>query len=127
MREHLAAIRALLTAASLTSYHIDVPDVPTLPYVLVWSSSGMPGPEQSVAGAGDLTDLVGVTAVASSADNVLIVRDRVRAVLDGARPTVTGRVVWLNLAASGTTAIDRDVTPHVAYGVDQYRLISVPA
>lgn len=130
MKEHIDAIRALL-AGVVTTYYVSVPNTPTYPYVLLWSTSGVPGFEQSVEGPGDLTDNIGATAVAATPDGVLVVRDRVRVLLDGSHPAVAGRLTWLNLYDSLPTTLDTDVTltgtGHPAYGVDMYRLISTPA
>ena len=124
MKPYIDAIRALLTAAGITSYYVDVPTTPTYPYVLLWSSSGIAPVEVPVSGTTDLTDSIGATTVAMSADGVLIVQKNARAALDGTHPVVSGRVTWLNLYDSLPVQVDRDVTPHVVYGVDMYRLIS---
>lgn len=131
MTGHIEAIRAALTAGGLTNYYVDVPTDATYPYVLLWSSLGLPPVEESVAPLGDITDTIGFTSVAGTADGALIVRGRVKTLMDGSHPTVTGRLTWLNLYDSLPTAVDRDVTlpsgAHPGYGVDLYRLISTPA
>lgn len=127
MRAHIAAIEALLAPLGYQTYYVDVPTKPAPVYVLLWGSSGVPSSEQAICGPDDLTDLLGVTVVAGTAYGVLTVRSQVRAVLDGAMPAVAGRVVWLRLFDSQNTQVDRDVTPHVPYGVDLYQLKSVPA
>lgn len=131
MRAHIAAIEALLAPLGYETYYVDVPDVPTLPYVLLWGSSGTPTTERPVGFPeledDDLTDLLGVTCVAGTAYGVLTLRAAVRAVLNDSRPTVQGRFVELHLFDSRDTQVDRDVNPHVPYGVDVYRLTSVPA
>lgn len=131
MREHIAAIEDLLAQLGYETYYVDVPDAPTLPYVLLWGSGGTPTVERPVGfpalEADDLTDLLGVTCVAGSAYGVLTARSQVRAVLDDSRPDVPGRFVELHLFDSRDTQVDRDVNPHVPYGVDMYRLVSNPA
>lgn len=131
MLAHITAIKALLAPVGAV-YYVDVPDAPALPYVLLWGSSGVPSDDVPISGADDLTDLLGVTAVAGTPDGVLIVRSRVRTLLDGAHPIVAGRLVTLRLFDSRPTQVDREVTipntnRHPAYGVDLYRLTSVPA
>lgn len=131
MLAHIAAIKALLAPVGAV-YYVDVPDAPAMPYLLLWGSSGVPSDDVPISGADDLTDVLGVTAVAGTPEGVLIVRDRVRALLDGAHPTVAGRVVTLQLFDSRATQVDREVTipttsRHPSYGVDLYRLTSVPA
>lgn len=127
MREHIAAIEALLAPLGLATYYVDVPEKPAATYVLLWGSGGVPSSERAIAGPDDLTDLLGVTCVAGTGYGVLTLRADVRALLDGARPAVPGRVVELHLFDSRPTWVDRDVTPHVSSGVDLYRLTSVPA
>lgn len=127
MREHVAALEALLVPLGRPVYYVNAPEKPPAAYVLLWSSSGVAPTEVSVAGSPDLTDQVGVTCVAGTAYGVLTLRSQVRNLLDGAAPEVVGRLVRLDLVDSRPTAVDRDVTPPVPYGVDLYRLISVPA
>jgi hypothetical protein len=137
MIAHIAAIRALLVPLGWATYYVDVPDTPALPYVLLWSSAGLPGVEQSVDGARtDIDTTVGLTAVAGTPDGVLIVQKATRGILaPGGLPkslTVTGRVAVLSLFDSRPIAVDPAVTVPttnrpVSYGVDVYRLMSVPA
>lgn len=131
MREHIAAIEALLAPLGYETYYVDVPETPTLPYVLLWGSSGTPTAERPIGfpdlDDDDLTDLLGVTCVAGTAYGVLTVRSLVRGVLNDSRPDVVGRFVELHLFDSRDTQVDRDVTPHVPFGVDMYRLVSNPA
>lgn len=131
MRAHVEAVRALLAPLGCETYYVDVPDRPTLPYVLLWGSNGTPTDERPIGfpapADDDLADLLGVTCVAGTAYGVLTLRGDVRAVLDDSRPPVAGRSVELHLFDSQRTQVDRDVTPHVPYGVDVYRLTSVPA
>ena len=127
MREHVAAIEALLAPLGYATYYVDVPTKPAAAYVLLWGSSGTPSGETTLGRPDDLTDLLGVTCVAATGYGVLTVRAQVRSVLDYAQPAVPGRFVELHLFDSQNTQVDRDVTPHVSYGVDLYRLTSVPA
>lgn len=127
MREHIAAVEALLAPLGRKVYYVDADENPVPPYVLLWSSSGVAPAEVSVAGSPDLTDQLGVTCVAGTPYGVLTLRQQVRDALDGAAPVVPGRVVRLDLTDSRPTAVDRDVDPHVPYGVDLYLLVSVPA
>lgn len=127
MRDHIEAIKALAAPLGYPIYYVDVPEDPKPGYVLLWSSPGGPLAEASVEPVGDFTDELGVTAVAATPLGVLDLHGKLRHVLNGARPVVEGREVWLNLFASQRVTVDRDVTPHVPYGVDLYRLISTPA
>jgi hypothetical protein len=128
VKPYIDAIKAMLAGLGYAVYFVDVPTAPALPYVLLWSpATGLPLAETSVAPVGDFTTPIGVTTVAANPDAVLIATSRVNGALDGAQPAVAGRVVWLNLTDAQPVAPDRDVTPHVAYGVGMYRLISTPA
>lgn len=122
-----ALLAALRTSTPYEAYYVTTPEKPPAAYLLLWSSSGVPGPEQAVTGPGDLTDRIGVTHVATTPLGVLKVRQDVRAVLDGWSTTVAGDKTWLTLAASQRTDVDRDVHPPRPFGVDLYDLGSVPA
>jgi hypothetical protein len=128
MDTHVTAIERLLEPLGYPTFYVDVPDAPPRAYLLTWSSNGIPwDTERTNAAPEDLTDLLGITHVADTARGVLQLRQRVRAVLNDARPTVPGRFVELHLFDSQRTQVDRDVAPHVPYGVDIYRLTSDPA
>lgn len=129
---HINAVRALLASTGYEVYYVDVPEVPTLPYVLLWSSSGRMTAE-ALCGARDaLDEQLGVTTVAGTPDGVLIAQQAVRARLDGSQPMVSSRRAWLDLVDSQQVQVDRqttipDTNRHPAYGVDLYRYRSVPA
>lgn len=140
MLAHVRAIKALLAPLGYDVYFGDAVKrgtggmvVPlTYPYLLLWTSAGLPGVEQAVDDVRlDIDGQVGVTAVATTADGVLIVQNRVRGVLaPGGRAvalTVPGRAAWLRLLDSRPVDIDRAITAHPAFSVDVYRLISTPA
>lgn len=131
MLAHITAVKALLAPLGYAVYYVDVPEAPAFPYVLLWGTGGIAGPEQPMSGPADLTDRLGVTCVAGTPEGVLIAAARVRGVLDGAEPAVAGRRVWLSLWDSRAVQVDREVTipntnRHPAYGVDLYALTSVP-
>jgi len=131
MLAHLTAIKALVVPL-MPVYIGDATGATVLPYLLLWSSGGLPGIEQAVDGIRtDLDTTVGATFVATTAEGALIAQKRGRGVLaPGGAPkalTVAGRTAWLVLFDSQPVTIDRDVTPHVAVAVDVYRLISTPS
>lgn len=131
MRAEFAAVRAALDAAlTWTVYDTTVPTAPTFPYVLLWGSGGMASTE-TLAGAADLSDRLGVTMAAGTADGVRQVIAATRAVLDGLTLTVEGRHVELHLWDSRAIQVDLGVTipgtsTHPAFAVDIYTLTSVP-
>lgn len=119
-------------APSIPCYYVTVPTGATYPYVLLWSTGGDGGPESSITADSDLSDLLGVTVVDTTPLNALRAVAIVRGVLDGLKPTVTGRSVWVSFAFSGQVQPDPDVTLpttnlHPFFVVDRYRLTSTPA
>lgn len=132
MRGHIDAVTALLAPTGYTVYYVDVPEVPTLPYVLLWSSSGRMVSEAICDARTVLDEQLGVTTVAGTPEGVLTASAVVRARLDDAQPAITGRRAWLALVDSQPVQVDRQTTipstnRHPAYGVDLYRYRSVPA
>lgn len=134
MRAHVAAFKAALEAASITTHYGTVLGKPTYPYVLLWSSAGSPPIEDSVASVGDFEDTFGVTSVALTGDAVLAMQGRARTALApfaSGSTAVTGRIVWLNLYEARPVTADERVTltdgTHPGFGVDLYRLRSTPA
>lgn len=135
MRSHIGTIKALIPAPYVP-YFVDVPDAPTYPYVLLWTSAGAPGLETSLCGTNrDLDAVLGVTHVATSPEGALIATERVRGALqpggDILRLNVPGRAAWLKRFDSRDVQVDRDVTlpasnRHPAFAVDLYRLTSTP-
>lgn len=137
MREHVAAIRSALSVLPYDVHFVDVQGEPDYPYVLLWTSAGVPSSELPLCDtATDLDDTVGVTGVAESPEAALAVLGKVRGVLSpsgGPEPLVVpSRAAWLRLRDSRTVQADRDVTitgtnRHPFFGVDLYRLVSTPA
>lgn len=126
----MAAVKTALEAAGLTVYDTTVPVVPVLPYVLLWGTNGLPSTE-ALSGPVDVSDRLGVTMVAGSADGVRQVAALVRPVLDAGEWTTVGRHVETHLWDSQAITTDTDVvipntSVHPAYGVDVYTLHSVP-
>lgn len=135
MRAHITAIGAALTSASLKSYFVEAPSQPNIPYVLLWTGSGSPPVEDSIATRGDFEATLGLTSVAGTPEGALIVQAAARAALApfaSGSTAVAGRIAWLTLEDSRAVQVDTDVTvtatgKHPAYGVDIYRLRSTPA
>lgn len=133
MKAHIDGIKALLAPYGHPVHFVDVPEVPTYPYVLLWSGLGRLTSDEFDGEQDDLNDLLGVTTVAANPDATLIAGARVRSYLLGKQPVVEGRYVQpLHLHDSQTVAVDRDVTipnanRHPSFVVDLYRLISEPA
>lgn len=130
VRAHVAAIRALVTP-HYPAHVVEVEGSPTYPYVLLWLSGRLVADSLCDEPA-DLDDTLGVTMVGLTADAVMAMQKILRDTLHGARPVVAGRSVELRLRDSRTIQADRDIqltgsTAHPKFGVDLYRLVSVPA
>jgi hypothetical protein len=128
---HLEAVQALLDPLGYPVYFVDVPQVPTYPYVLLWSSAGHMVAEAICDEQADLDDLLGVTFVAGTPAAALVVAAAVRRVLMDSEPDVAGWSSLLRLFDSRPVQVDRDVTNpalnrHPAYGVDIYQYRSTP-
>ena len=132
MREHVEAIQALL--APIPVYYADATGADSYPYVLVWSTPGSDDVDPAVADCGAWSDLIGVTSVDTTSNNVLFLAEKTRGMLDGAVLSVTGRHARLHLrkGLGQTVQPDRDVTlpgtnRHPCFQVDRYLLTSQPA
>lgn len=124
-----AAIHAKLVAglAPVKVYDGEVPDLPTLPYVVLWtaapkrSSDRLTGVQWN-ADAGFLTSCVGLTPT-----QVRLAQDRVHAALLDARLEVAGRnLAGVKHLASPPIYADHDKDPTVFLGADQWSVFSAP-
>lgn len=135
MIDHLDAIKAALAPLGYPVHLIQVSGSTSLPYLLLWSSSGR------LAGAtlddvrNDIDDSVGVTAAGVTGESALRVAQRARAVLTPGGMgglAVPGRRAWLRHYDSRPAFVDRDAlipgtSSYPVTAVDMYRLISTPA
>ena len=131
MKAHYAAIETALTAL-YTTYVVDVPVTPTLPYFVLWGPSGTLPEESTVVGqlSTDFDTDVYVTAVAGTAEGAFTMQAAARSALSSL--SVAGHLVAVTLSDSRPLMVDRDVIlpntdRHPVYGVDVYRLQSTPA
>lgn len=133
MKAHIDAIRVLLEPYGKPVHFVDVPEAPTYPYVLLWTSAGRMVSDEVCGKLDDLNDILGVTIVGATPDAVLVATPRVRSYLMDKQPQVANRHVQpLRLFDSQNVDVDTDVTVpatnrHPAFAVDLYRLISEPA
>ncbi|TDE02836.1 hypothetical protein [Jiangella asiatica] len=144
---HVAAVKLLLAAVgfvditdgedlppgSIALYDGQVPKEPTFPYVVLWTT---PGDRTAPALSNEHTQFetrLYTTYAGASADAVRFVADKVSGTLLDVRPIVAGRSCWkLATLYSEPIRQDSDVTLpgtnlHPMYGVDVWRLASVPA
>lgn len=137
MRDHIAAMRATLTAAGLASHYVTVEGAPSYPYVLLSPGISSPHPDAPLCDSfATLAFDILVTAVAGTPDGADIVAARAKAALcPGDRPTalvVAGRRASIRWERTETAGVDRDVTiPNTkrnpAFRKDSYRIESTPA
>jgi hypothetical protein len=128
----LDAIRLALVSGGWPTFYVEAPEHPDVfPYLVLGSSSGRMVAPALCADLSDLDDLVRVMAVGLTPESVVVTQEGVRAALHNTHPAVYGRSVTVRLFGSEPVAVDRDMTVaptnrHPAYGVDLYRLTSVP-
>ncbi|MFL6138802.1 MAG: hypothetical protein ACJ74O_13515 [Frankiaceae bacterium] len=101
----------------------------SLPYGVLHVDLGMPGEFLSLTMRTERMDVTAqITAVGEDRNQVDAVRAALRAVLLDVAPDIEGRDCWpIRLHDSQPARRDDDVQPSVMYGVDIYRLSSVPA
>jgi len=134
IREHYAAVKALLPVTGLTVYMWNVPTTPVFPYVCLWGdlgdeSSGGPDGES----LGDVPDVltlrVRATYAGLTGDALGEVARKVRAALNRKTPVVAG---WapskLRQSVLMDAQTDFDVTVqnigHPIFAVDEFSLVS---
>lgn len=91
IRDHYLAVRELVpNGPGYTRYFGAVPKDPSYPYVVVWGDLGLAGGE-SLADVVDQLELrPRVTYVGSGYEQVMWLADKIRPVLNRARPVVAG-------------------------------------
>jgi hypothetical protein len=129
IRAHVTAVVGLLDAvANLTVYDGEVPNTPTLPYVVVFSDQG-PATRTGFEAVSDRRDFTFQTsAVGSTPEQARWAAEKTSAALLDVTPTVASRTCWpITHLGSQPTRPDLDVDPPVYLAVDQWRLPSIPA
>lgn len=130
MRTIITALKAHLLAAGITAYWVDVPDLPTFPYVLFWGPA-WGKTEDSLAPTTAIDTILKVTTVAENPDLALTFTSRVLTLLDKKALTAQDRTFELNLEWSQDVEVDRQVTlpplnRHPAYAVSGFHLNASP-
>lgn len=128
IRAHHNAVLSLLTGISnVTVYDGLVPDLPSLPYAVLWASAPLRSTDRLCGTQLNARELFSTTAVGSTADQVGWVQEKVHAALVDARATVTGRSCErIQHYESASTDVDYDVDPPVLTAVDSWLFVSVP-
>lgn len=132
MRALVDSVIARLAAHDVAGYWLEVPDKPTWPYVVLWSTAGKLKREAYGARADHLADRLGVTCVSQSALGVLDHAANVRSILDGWTPAATAwdmapLALWDSQQAQPDLAVKLPVTGrHPYYAVDLYELRGEP-
>ena len=134
IREHYAAVKALLPGSGLTVYMWNVPSSPVFPYVCLWGdlgdeSSGGPDGDSLCDTPDVLTLRVRATYAGLTGDALGIVAAKVRAALNRKTPVVAG---WapskLRQSVLMDAQTDFDVTipniGHPIFAVDEFSLVS---
>jgi hypothetical protein len=134
IREHYAAVKALLPATGLQVYMWSVPTSPVFPYVCIWGdlgdeSSGGPDGDSLCDTPDVLTFRVRATYAGLTGDALGEVARKVRAALNRKTPVVTG---WSPSKLRQSTLMDAqtdfDVTipnvGHPIFSVDEFLLVS---
>ncbi|PSK96698.1 uncharacterized protein DUF3168 [Haloactinopolyspora alba] len=133
LAEHIAAVSALIPTDVAALYDGQVPTEPAYPYNVIWSTGGTRPSTSLTEEMSQLEVSLYVTTVAATAESVRIIQGSVRDALLGVRPVVSGRSCWrLSILYSEPIRQDADVTIpattlHPMYGVDVWRLASIPA
>lgn len=106
-----------------------LPAARVTPYVVVRPDSMPQESDRLAPFSGNLNGRIYVTCIGADVREVQWAQERTRALLVDKRPSVTvasvaRSVAPLSLEGGSPVAIDRDVTPHLYYAVDVYRLFS---
>ena len=132
IREHVAAVKALLTAVLADAvYDGEAPSAadPTTPerYVVLWPDNGDPQAEHLCGTSSTVTMLIQTTAVGKTADQARWVADKVFPALLDVRPTVAGRVCDPIRHDTAQPIRRDDDAGGWFYAVDVWRLVTRPA
>lgn len=131
IRAHHQAVLGLLTGISdLTVYDGIVPNLPALPYAVLWASTPLRYTDRMCGDQINARLVFSTHAVASTSVQVGWVQEKLNAALLGATVTVAGRScerIQSFEYGSGKPDIDYDVDPPVLTAVDSWLFVSVPA
>ncbi len=129
IRAHRQAVLAKLQAVpQLTTYDGLVPNLPEHPYVVLWMSAPNRLSSRMCGVQSDAVQTFATTAVATDANQIGWVQEKVHGALVDAAVTVTGRSCErVKHEDTAPIDIDYDVDPPVLTAVDIWRFLSIPA
>lgn len=123
---HVAAVKALI-GASVRLYEGQAPDGAVMPYAVLYADNG-DASRTALAAVSDRRDVsFQITSVGIDETGARSVAERVRTAVLDRRPVVAGRSTSpITQETSQPLRVDRDVTPHRLFVVDEYAFASVP-
>jgi len=130
IRAHRNAVLGLLTGIpDLTVYDGVVPNLPALPYGVLWASAPLRWSDRMCGDQMNAREQFQTTAVGYTAVQVGWVQEKIHAALVGVRPVVAGRACERiqNDRPPGQMDIDYDVDPPILTAIDLWLFVSVPA
>lgn len=127
VQKHATAVKTLLTALTIQDYDGAVPDLPTFPYFVLYTDTGIDDKTKVCGESDQMTFRFQITSVGETADAARIVAGAVRAVVLDARPVVAGRASVNRIRKETGIPVreDKDVTipssnRHPLFAVDTY-------
>jgi hypothetical protein len=128
IRDHVAAVVALVDAdPNVTVYDGQVPNEPTLPYVVIRTDTGRRERSALPATSDRLTLRIWATSVGLNRTSAQVVSERVTAALLDVRPTVSSRSCFPITSVNSQPARVDDVNTSLVYALDEFELVSIPA
>lgn len=127
IQKHRTALKTLLSAVNFTMHDGAVPDLPSFPYFVLYTDTGIDAKTKVCGDSDETTFRFQITSVGETADSAAVVAGAVRAVVLDARPVVVGRgsVNRIRKETGIPVREDKDVTlpgsnRHPLYAVDTY-------
>lgn len=128
-KAHSDAVLALLTGVSgLTVYDGKVPNLPALPYAVLFTDDGLEELDTLEATTGPVTCAFTLTASGLTRTSAQAASGKAHAALNGQQPTVAGRICSpIRQTTSRPITRDDDVDPPLLFAANQYTFFSVVA
>ena len=128
IRDHVAAVVALVDAdPNVTVYDGQVPNEPSLPYVVIRTDSGRRERSALPASSDRVTVRIWATSVGETRASAQWVSEKVTTALLDVRPTVTGRSCFPITSVNSQPAREDDVVKPLVFALDEFELVSIPA